>query len=78
MISTLRFIACVTIGLLTSGYYNRYSLNENLLKEVTVKIGLERIDIQEGVIVKTLLNSSMIGLVMRKTNIKYCKSKYLL
>ena len=74
----MRFIACVTIGLLTSGYYNRYSLNENLLKEVTVKIGLERIDIQEGVIVKILLNSSMIGLVMRITNIKYFKSKYLL
>jgi len=34
------------------------------LREVTVKIGLERIDTQEGVIVETLLDSGAIGLVM--------------
>ena len=37
--------------------------NESLRK-ITVKIGLERIDTQEGVIVKALLDSSAIGLVM--------------
>ena len=37
---------------------------ENLLREVTVKIGLERIDMQEEVIVKTLLDSSATELVM--------------
>jgi len=35
-----------------------------MLKEVTVKIGLERIDIQEGVTVEALLDSRVIGLVM--------------
>jgi len=35
-----------------------------MLREVTVKIGLERIDMQEGVIVEALLNSGAIGLVM--------------
>jgi len=35
-----------------------------LLREMTVKTGLERIDIQEGIIVKTLLDSEIIGLVM--------------
>jgi len=34
------------------------------LQEVTVKIGLERIDIQEGVTVEVLLDSGAIGLVM--------------
>jgi len=38
--------------------------NGDLLREVTVKIGLERIDTQEGVIVEALLNSSATGLVM--------------
>jgi len=37
---------------------------ENLLREVTVKIGLERIDMQEGITVEALLNSSATGLVM--------------
>ena len=37
--------------------------NESLRK-ITVKIGLERIDTQEGVIVEALLDSSAIGLVM--------------
>ena len=36
----------------------------DLLREVTVKIGLERIDIQEGIMVEALLNSSATGLVM--------------
>jgi len=31
--------------------------NGNMLREVTVKISLERIDIQEGVTVKVLLDS---------------------
>jgi len=35
-----------------------------LLREVMVKIGLERIDTQEGIIVKALLDSKAIGLVM--------------
>ena len=38
--------------------------NEDLLREVTVKIELERINIQEEVIVKVLLNSEVTGLVM--------------
>ena len=42
--------------------YNLY--NEDLLREVTVKIGLERIDIQEGVIVEALLDIGATGLVM--------------
>ena len=37
---------------------------EDLLKEVTVKIELERIDMQEGIIVEALLDSGVIGLVM--------------
>jgi len=43
-------------------YYNLD--NRDMLREVTVKIGLERIDAQEGVIVKALLNSGVMGLVM--------------
>ena len=35
-----------------------------MLREVTVKIGLESIDIQEGVIVEALLDSKAIRLVM--------------
>jgi len=57
---------------------SKYSLNKNLLRKVIIKIRLERIDMQEGVTVKTLLNNSMIGLVIRKTNRKYYESKYLL
>ena len=37
---------------------------DKTLKEVTVKIGLERIDIQEGVTVEALLDSGVMGLVM--------------
>jgi len=35
-----------------------------MLREVMVKIGLERIDMQEGIIVEALLDSGAIGLVM--------------
>jgi len=42
-----------------------YNLDkENLLREVTVKIGLERIDTQEGITVEALLDSGVTGLVM--------------
>ena len=34
------------------------------MREVTVKIGLERIDTQEGITVEVLLNSGATGLVM--------------
>ena len=34
------------------------------MREVTVKIGLERIDMQEGVMVEALLDSGATGLVM--------------
>jgi len=37
---------------------------ERILREVTVKIGLERLDIQEGVIVEALLDSGATRLVM--------------
>ena len=37
---------------------------ENLLREVTVKIGLERINTQEGITVEALLDSGVTGLVM--------------
>jgi len=41
------------------------SLNkEDYLREVTVKISLERIDTQEGITVNVLLDSSVTGLVM--------------
>ena len=38
--------------------------NRDILREVTVKIGLEKIDTQEEVIVEVLLDSSTTGLVM--------------
>jgi len=38
--------------------------NGNLLKEVMVKIRLERIDIQESVIVEVLLDSGTVGFIM--------------
>jgi len=40
------------------------SKNEELLREVIVKIGLERIDTQEGVTVEALLDSGATVLVM--------------
>jgi len=36
----------------------------DLLREVMVKIGLERIDTQEGIMVETLLDSDATGLVI--------------
>ena len=39
--------------------------NRDILGEMTVKIGLERIDMQEEVMVEVLLDSGAIGLVMR-------------
>jgi len=38
--------------------------NGDMLREVMVKIGLERIDTQEGVIIEALLDSGTIELVM--------------
>ena len=38
--------------------------NRKLLREVIVKIGLKKIDIQKGVIVEALLDSGAMGLVM--------------
>jgi len=38
--------------------------DRDLLRKVTVKIGLERIDTQKGVIVEALLDSGAMGLVM--------------
>ena len=38
--------------------------NEDMLRKVTVKIGLKRIDIQERITVEMLLNSGIIGLVI--------------
>jgi len=38
--------------------------NGDMLREVTVKIGLERIDMQEEITVEALLDSGMTGLVM--------------
>jgi len=38
--------------------------NEETLREVTVKIRLERVDIQEGITVEALLDSGATGLVM--------------
>ena len=40
------------------------NLNRDMLKEVTMKIKLERINMQKGVIVEVLLDSGMTGLVM--------------
>ena len=42
----------------------RKTEKKELLREDTVKIGLERIDTQEGITVEALLNSGAIGLVM--------------
>ena len=39
-------------------------VGEKMLREVMVKIGLERIDMQEGVTVEALLDSGATGLVM--------------
>ena len=42
----------------------KFVTNGNILREVMVKIGLERIDTQKGVTVEILLDSGIIGLVM--------------
>ena len=54
-----------------------------MLREVTVKIGLERIDTQEGVTVEILLDSGATGLVIssefaRKQRFKLKKIKRLI
>jgi len=59
-------------------YYNLN--NGDILREVIIKNGLERINIQERVTVKTLLDSGMIRLVMsskftRKYRFKLEKNK---
>ena len=53
------------------------------LREVTVKIGLERIDMQEGITVEALLDSGATGLVMsseftRKQDFKLKKLERLM
>jgi len=58
-----------------------YNLNNgDMLREVMVKIGLEKINTQEGIIVKVLLDSEVTGLVMsleftRKQRFKMKKIK---
>ena len=54
--------------------------NKERLREVTVKIRLERVDIQKGVTVEALLDSRAIGLVMssefaRKQEFKLKKNR---
>ena len=43
-------------------YYNLS--NRNMLREVIVKIGLERMDTQKGVTVEVLLDSKATGLII--------------
>ena len=45
-------------------------VEEKTLREVTVKIGLKRIDIQEGITVETLLDSGATGLVISSEFVK--------
>jgi len=57
--------------------------NEDMLREVMVKIGLERINMQEGIIVGALLDNEAMGLVMssefvRKQRFKLKKIKRLI
>ena len=57
--------------------------NENMLREVMVKIGLEKIDTQEGVTVEVLLDSRVTGLVIssefaRKQGFKFKKIERLI
>ena len=47
----------------------------DLLREVTVKIGLERIDTQEGITVEVLLDSGVTGLVMSSKFVRKQKFK---
>ena len=53
------------------------SLNGDLLRKVRVKIGLEKIDIQERVMVETLLDSDTIGLVLSSKSARKQKLKDL-
>jgi len=60
-----------------------YNLNRNILREVIVRIGLERINMQARVIVNLLLNSSATELVMssefsKKQRFKLKKIKRLI
>ena len=43
---------------------NKKNVKGRLLREVTVKIRLERIDTQEGIMIEALLDSRATGLVM--------------
>ena len=57
--------------------------NEDMLREVIVKIGLERIDMQEGITVKMLLDSGITSLVIssefiRKHEFKFKKIERLI
>jgi len=49
--------------------------NRDILREVIVKIGLERINTQEGVIMEALLDSGTTGLVMSLEFVKKQKFK---
>ena len=54
-----------------------------MLREVTIKIGLERLDMQEGITVEALLDSGATGLVMssefaRKKDFKLKKFERLM
>jgi len=58
-------------------------MEEKTLREVTVKIGLERVDTQEGITVEVLLDSEATGLVMssefaRKQGFKFKKLERLM
>jgi len=44
--------------------------NRDLLREVTINIVLERINIQEGIIIEVLLDSSATGLII---SFEFCK-----
>jgi len=52
--------------------------NRDILREVIVKIGLERINTQEGVIMEALLDSGTTGLVMSLEFVKKQEFKILL
>jgi len=39
-------------------------MEEKILREMMIKIGLERLDTQEGITVEALLDSGVTGLVM--------------
>ena len=54
----------------------RKTVEEEVLREITVKIGLERIDTQEGITVEALLDSGATELMMSSEFIK--KQKFRL